>query len=122
LIFFCFIDLCQCSIWAYPVDIYRVIAMSQAPLIHDVKRSTSVLQSVRHTLAQGDTIRDTVDAFGPRSVREKQQRLQQQKDAAIALDEVPITTDDEAHDFGDVPSNSLGLADDSDKVSVDARR
>ncbi len=119
-------------IWAYPVDLYRVLAMSQAPLIHDVQRSTSVLASVRHTLAQGDTIRDTVDAFAPKSLQQKfvnrpsqqlhQQQQQQQQQQQHHRGGLADTTDDENNDFSDPHANALGLADDSDKVTGDARR
>lgn len=87
-------------IWAYPYDMYRIMAMSQAPLIHDVQRSTSVLANVRHTLAQGDTIRDTVDAFGPRVLKDKFGTSERPQQQVGDMHNIPLDTDDENHDFG----------------------
>lgn len=104
------------QLFAYPVDLYRIMAMSQAPLIHDVRRSDSVLANVRHTLAQGDTLRDTVDAFAPNAIKKK---LQTGAKEAGPAGSVPLEiVTDEDDDFGEPRGN---LAEDVN-TSQSARR
>lgn len=91
-------------IFAYPYDVYRVRAQSQAPLIHDVSLSKTVLQSVKHTLTQKDTLIDTLGAFGGK------------KRSSSASD----------HDFDGSNSTDSdvleSLEDDSHKIVTQARR
>lgn len=52
--------------WAYPVDLYRILCLAQAPLLHAVHKQ-SVLESMKHSLTQADTVKDALSTFGGRS-------------------------------------------------------
>lgn len=106
------------QIFAYPVDLYRILAMSQTPLIHDVRRSESMLANVRHTLAQGDTLRDTVDAFAPNAIKRKLNNNNNNQSGAAGTAPLDIATDED-DDFGEPRADKL--AEDLD-TSQSARR
>ncbi len=54
---------------AFPYDVYRISAMSQQPLIHEVELQGGVMRGLKHTVKQNDVVVDTVRTFVPKAVR-----------------------------------------------------
>eukprot|EP01102_Stenamoeba_stenopodia_P013767 TRINITY_DN4505_c0_g1_i1.p1 TRINITY_DN4505_c0_g1~~TRINITY_DN4505_c0_g1_i1.p1 ORF type:complete len:457 (+),score=78.46 TRINITY_DN4505_c0_g1_i1:212-1582(+) len=55
--------------YAYPYDLYAIKALSQAPLVHDVERASSVVSGLQNTVNPKDVMQDTVDLFVPNQLQ-----------------------------------------------------
>lgn len=58
-------------IWAFPTDIYKIIAWSQAPFIHQIELGGSVMKGVRNAANQSDMVSDTAEAFNLKRKKDK---------------------------------------------------
>ena len=59
-------------IYAFPVDMYRIKAQSQAPLVHDISLGTSARKGLKSIINQGDVLKATASAF---KISRRQHRL-----------------------------------------------
>jgi len=50
-------------LYAFPADMYRIQAQSQAPLVHQIELGGSSLKSILSSVNQTDILKDTQDAF-----------------------------------------------------------
>jgi len=53
-------------IYAFPYEMYRIGAMSQAPLIHEIQLGGNIKGSLTDTVNQKDMVQDTYDSFVPK--------------------------------------------------------
>jgi len=51
--------------YAYPYDLYAIKALSQAPLVHDVERASSVVSGFQNTVSPKDLMQVQLDIFNP---------------------------------------------------------
>lgn len=52
-------------IWAFPYAVYKVSAMSQTPLVHQIELRGGVMKGVAHAANQRDMVSDTIESFVP---------------------------------------------------------
>lgn len=70
--------------YAFPYDLYAVKAMSQAPLVHEVERATSVVSGLQNTVNPKDVMQDTLDLFVPNQIQSVPQSVRQLGTSIIA--------------------------------------
>ena len=91
-------------LFAFPVDMYRIKAQSQAPLVHEVEVDHNAIKAVGKTINQIDVVKATAQAFKIRGKRRK----------GADLDQADIENPEDI-DFGEQFKSMRAMGPSSDK-------
>jgi len=76
--------------YAFPYDVYKINALVQAPLIHEVELGgTGVIKGIAHSVNQSDMLSDTFQSFVPKGFRESlQSKKEEKRDDTVELSDL----------------------------------
>jgi len=112
---------------AFPYEIYQVGAQSQAPLVHEFELNRGVKgikRGVSDTISQKDMVLDTFDAYAPRVMKTKQNRIKKnrfQRADKPSHEEDPNLQSLDSESDGEIELDDK-LEEDNSKITKSARR